>query len=888
MIHRSSSSSLVAQAAALVNSSRRSSASSGSSRSGSRPGSRSGSQSSSRLSSLNGGLNSGPVSPVEASGAPNRVNASAAARASLAQPINVQPRVPLSSRFVQSLSQGLRREEAKRAAEERRLAEQRAAASAMALNEAPKMPQIRMDPVPPLMGRPGTPESERWARSSQQAALNAVSSNSSLPSRQSFDSARSAGTSDSGNSGHNSGHNSALSAALSAGTRVEANMANIHMQVNEAVRDAQAKRNRRELMKQYMPAASWSAPKTRLRLPANFSNFSLSTSSLQPSTPSSNAKLGTPLSFVEAEDYFRSGTPIGEHSRRSATPVHDVPGEASVETPVGTPVGSSIDTPFESPVETAGTPGSHPYQGLVGNGSMFGGVPGPHPDSPEPPVHFYSSSPSSPGPSIYQPVTTQRKPSARLPHTLRTNPRKKPGQAGPVSASTSKGASSGVPSTPVPSTPVPSTPVASTPVVPQATPRSGQSQYAALGLGYNNLGLGLEPTPRAGSGAAPSPQVAPTPMPTQIPRLPLTLRPDAHRRFNEERPWKGHKSQTDLTERERKRYESLWMANRGTHLSYLAVPEQYQTAWEEAVAVFFASKERRPGSSPSSGNGSGSNGAGLSANSGANAARLAPAHSHRSARSVASVASFASVASTDEKRREQMKREEEQREREEEQRERQEEQLERQVEQVERHAEWKDTDPAEVQVERSELLDTLPKLADDTPAGEPADSATVDSATTDSGDNSSAVLSAADDDATSIASDESEVEDPLEIVARRANDVHGYSVSRLWRRSRLPEDTLAQIWDLVDNNKDGTLDHSGFVIGMWLCDQCLYGRKLPPKIAPELWQSAGKLNLKIRVKPRQTKIGQLRKLPNFLGRTMGYTMHGGRKAVKKAVQTATS
>ncbi|PHH73255.1 hypothetical protein CDD83_4782 [Cordyceps sp. RAO-2017] len=66
-------------------------------------------------------------------------------------------------------------------------------------------------------------------------------------------------------------------------------------------------------------------------------------------------------------------------------------------------------------------------------------------------------------------------------------------------------------------------------------------------------------------------------------------------------------------------------------------------------------------------------------------------------------------------------------------------------------------------------------------------------------------------------------------------------VRELWRRSRLPEDELAEVWELVDRRARGTLSRPEFVVGMWLIDQRLRGRKLPQKISDSLWGSANGL-----------------------------------------------
>lgn len=93
-----------------------------------------------------------------------------------------------------------------------------------------------------------------------------------------------------------------------------------------------------------------------------------------------------------------------------------------------------------------------------------------------------------------------------------------------------------------------------------------------------------------------------------------------------------------------------------------------------------------------------------------------------------------------------------------------------------------------------------------------------------------------------------------DVVVSDQNDaVHGYIVSRLWRRSRLPDERLSAIWELVDRCKDGTLDREGFLVGMWLVDQCLYGRKLPNKVDPRVWGSVGRLNVNIKIRQKEPK-----------------------------------
>lgn len=79
----------------------------------------------------------------------------------------------------------------------------------------------------------------------------------------------------------------------------------------------------------------------------------------------------------------------------------------------------------------------------------------------------------------------------------------------------------------------------------------------------------------------------------------------------------------------------------------------------------------------------------------------------------------------------------------------------------------------------------------------------------------------------------------------------GPVVRRIWGRSKLPRETLEQIWDLVDFRKDGTLNKVEFIVGMWLVDQCLYGRKLPRKVEESVWASLGSIGVNVTVKKKR-------------------------------------
>ena len=76
-------------------------------------------------------------------------------------------------------------------------------------------------------------------------------------------------------------------------------------------------------------------------------------------------------------------------------------------------------------------------------------------------------------------------------------------------------------------------------------------------------------------------------------------------------------------------------------------------------------------------------------------------------------------------------------------------------------------------------------------------------------------------------------------------------VKDIWDRSRLPRDVLEEIWDLVSDGESKSLNREEFVVGMWLIDQWLKGRKLPAvKVSPSVWASVRHTSgVKIRNKP---------------------------------------
>lgn len=69
-------------------------------------------------------------------------------------------------------------------------------------------------------------------------------------------------------------------------------------------------------------------------------------------------------------------------------------------------------------------------------------------------------------------------------------------------------------------------------------------------------------------------------------------------------------------------------------------------------------------------------------------------------------------------------------------------------------------------------------------------------------------------------------------------------VREIWKRSRLPEDELMEVWDLVDRGHLGMLTRQEFVVGLWLIDQRLRGRKLPIRVSDSVWASSNGVRVK--------------------------------------------
>lgn len=62
-------------------------------------------------------------------------------------------------------------------------------------------------------------------------------------------------------------------------------------------------------------------------------------------------------------------------------------------------------------------------------------------------------------------------------------------------------------------------------------------------------------------------------------------------------------------------------------------------------------------------------------------------------------------------------------------------------------------------------------------------------------------------------------------------------VKDIFTRSRLHFDVLEEVYTLVDRRKSGFLEREEFVVGLWLIDQRLKGRKLPMRVSDHVWRS---------------------------------------------------
>jgi len=78
------------------------------------------------------------------------------------------------------------------------------------------------------------------------------------------------------------------------------------------------------------------------------------------------------------------------------------------------------------------------------------------------------------------------------------------------------------------------------------------------------------------------------------------------------------------------------------------------------------------------------------------------------------------------------------------------------------------------------------------------------------------------------------------------NNVCNLVVRDIFSRSRLHTDVLEEVYALVDRNRNGSLEKEEFVVGLWLVDQRLKGRKLPIKVSDSVWRSVRPLGMKVK------------------------------------------
>lgn len=111
------------------------------------------------------------------------------------------------------------------------------------------------------------------------------------------------------------------------------------------------------------------------------------------------------------------------------------------------------------------------------------------------------------------------------------------------------------------------------------------------------------------------------------------------------------------------------------------------------------------------------------------------------------------------------------------------------------------------------------------------------------------------------------------------DDVVNLVVRDIWLRSRLSADLLEQIYDLVDRGRRGRLSRDEFVVGTWLVDHCLRGRRLPTRreLTDDVFESGGpmaRLGVKVPKRLKREEKKWLRPLSQTRART-GHADSGG-------------
>ncbi|KAH8599950.1 hypothetical protein B0O99DRAFT_611429 [Bisporella sp. PMI_857] len=87
----------------------------------------------------------------------------------------------------------------------------------------------------------------------------------------------------------------------------------------------------------------------------------------------------------------------------------------------------------------------------------------------------------------------------------------------------------------------------------------------------------------------------------------------------------------------------------------------------------------------------------------------------------------------------------------------------------------------------------------------------------------------------------------LHLESGHEGEVCNLVAKDIFSRSRLYTDVLEEVYALIDRKQTGTLDREEFVVGLWLIDQRLKGRKLPIRVSESVWRSVGVLGgIKVR------------------------------------------
>lgn len=105
--------------------------------------------------------------------------------------------------------------------------------------------------------------------------------------------------------------------------------------------------------------------------------------------------------------------------------------------------------------------------------------------------------------------------------------------------------------------------------------------------------------------------------------------------------------------------------------------------------------------------------------------------------------------------------------------------------------------------------------------------------------------------------------------------IPGSKVKNVLMDSKLPIDTLGQIWDLADMDQDGQLDKSEFIIAMHLVYKALENYAIPTVLPPELLklkqeESAGT----VKVLATQEDMGVIFFRSNRMCKILALLLHG--------------